>query len=377
MSKINLIYFDFIGTFGGAQQSTSTLLNHLNQNYNDQVKPIVYFVNGTNENFLKSLANMEVRKIYTPNIKNFSIFNIRGRFFYAFLYMLFCVLYLILKSPKKSIFLCNSVKSLTILCFVKIFRNIEINYYCRGWGDPKSFNFFSKCMMRYFVKKVYCVSTSTKKNLISFVPEKKLYVTYTSVNLDYVKKYKKKENSINLSELKVLFAGAIIKTKGLHTLLEALSLMSIAERNKVKIFIAGKINLEDDYYKNCNELVIKNNIDAVWLNWVDNIPELMSGMDLICLPSHTEGMPRVIQEGMSLEKICVSTPVGGIPDLIIDGKTGYLFGVNDSKALKNILSDVLSKNYDQSIGERASKRVFDEFNLESQVKLFLKFLKES
>lgn len=377
MNKINLIYFDFIGTFGGAQQSTSTLLNHLNENYNDQVKPIVYFVKGTNDFFLKSLNNIETKKVYTPTIKKFSIFNIRGRYLYAFLYMLVCVVYLILKSPKNSVFLCNSIKALTILSFVKLFRKIEINYYCRGWGDPKSFNILSKCMMKFFVKKVYCVSTSTKNNLISFLPEKKLYVTYTSVNLDYINKYKKPENSINLNNLKILFAGAIIKTKGLHTLLEALSLMSIDERNRIKIFIAGKINFKNDYYQICNDLIIKNNINAAWLNWVDNIPELMSDMDVVCLPSFTEGMPRVIQEGMSLAKICVATPVGGISDLIIDGKTGYLFGVEDSEALKNVLSNILCKNYEHSIGKSARQRVFSKFDLKNQVELFLKFLKES
>ena len=63
-----------------------------------------------------------------------------------------------------------------------------------------------------------------------------------------------------------------------------------------------------------------------WLGWVG--PEVrdqeMANADIFFLPSYHEGMPMAILEGMCADLPVISTPVGGIPDCVIDGKTGYL-----------------------------------------------------
>ncbi|MCX0339645.1 glycosyltransferase [Acinetobacter radioresistens] len=374
--KVDLIYFDFVGTFGGAQQSTSTLINYLNINYSN-IKCKVYIVPNTNEDFLASISTIDKENINIPFLKNFNIFNIKRNFILAFLYILICSILIIFKKNNNAVFLCNTPKALLLLSIVKFFKAIEINYYCRGWGNPKSFNFITKILLKKNVKKIYCVSNNTKNNLATFINIKKLYVTYTSVNLDYLTSISQESNNFNQLNfssryIKILFAGAIIETKGLHTLLESLILMNTNEREGFKIFIAGKINKNSSYYKYCNNLIVNNQLDVYWLGWVKEIPSLIRKIDIICLPSYTEGMPRIIQEGMVLEKICVTTPVGGIPDLIINNETGYLFKINDSKNLKNILLNIDINN--KNIVKNAKKLVYSKFNLKVQASLFVRCL---
>jgi glycosyltransferase involved in cell wall biosynthesis len=64
-----------------------------------------------------------------------------------------------------------------------------------------------------------------------------------------------------------------------------------------------------------------------------DIPELLGQMDLLVQPSHYEGLGIAIQEAMASGVPVVASEIGGIPELIEQGKTGVMFPVGDSRAL--------------------------------------------
>lgn len=64
-----------------------------------------------------------------------------------------------------------------------------------------------------------------------------------------------------------------------------------------------------------------------------DIPELLASMDVFCLPSWREGMPRTIIEAMMMAKPVIATNIRGSREEVIEGETGYLVPTRDSQAL--------------------------------------------
>jgi glycosyltransferase involved in cell wall biosynthesis len=93
----------------------------------------------------------------------------------------------------------------------------------------------------------------------------------------------------------------------------------------------------------------------------------MPVFDIFVLPSLNEGMGRVLVEAMAAGKPVVASRVGGIPDLVHDGETGYLVPPADAKALSDAILKLL-KNPDQAklMGQRG-KECCRQFSLEAMI----------
>jgi len=96
----------------------------------------------------------------------------------------------------------------------------------------------------------------------------------------------------------------------------------------------------------------------------DDIAELLSTADIFVLSSASEGMPISIIEAMAAELPVVATAVGGIPELIVDGETGFLVPARDSSALAHALGCLVA---DPALrrrqGKAARARAEREFDL--------------
>ena len=69
---------------------------------------------------------------------------------------------------------------------------------------------------------------------------------------------------------------------------------------------------------------------------------IVAASDLVVQPSHEEGFPNSVLEGMAASKAVVATNVGGIPEAIADGVTGILVPPRDPPALANALLSLLA-----------------------------------
>ena len=92
---------------------------------------------------------------------------------------------------------------------------------------------------------------------------------------------------------------------------------------------------------------------------------LYRSASVYCLPSKNEGMPMSVLEAMSYGLATITTPVGGIPQVISDGENGYLVPVGDHEALAKTISSLLSNvPLKRSIGEAGRKTVASRFGME-------------
>ncbi|MGV3721925.1 MAG: glycosyltransferase family 4 protein [Actinomycetota bacterium] len=99
-----------------------------------------------------------------------------------------------------------------------------------------------------------------------------------------------------------------------------------------------------------------------------DVPRLMSALDLFVLPSLNEGMGRVLVEAMSMELPCIASRVSGIPDVVVDGETGWLVPSRDPAALADALGAAIREpELARARGVRGRLRVAPAFSVERMV----------
>ncbi len=143
---------------------------------------------------------------------------------------------------------------------------------------------------------------------------------------------KSKPDFINTNTLRLIFVGRITVEKGLHLLLDALSVINFS----FHLTIVGKV-IDENYYNSCMQKTKSFAESVEWLGVkpAKEVLELMKMHHAVVLPSFfSEMSPLVIQEAFSLNIPVIASNAPGNADQIIDKKNGLLFRFNDSNDLR-------------------------------------------
>ena len=113
---------------------------------------------------------------------------------------------------------------------------------------------------------------------------------------------------------------------------------------EAQLRMAGSVR-DEEYYQRLNSFAqsrgIEDNVE--FLGWRDDIPALLGSSDLMVLCSYREGVPHVIREAMFAEVPVVATSVGGVPEAVEEGKTGFLVAPDDVEALRARIEHLLAR----------------------------------
>jgi glycosyltransferase involved in cell wall biosynthesis len=98
----------------------------------------------------------------------------------------------------------------------------------------------------------------------------------------------------------------------------------------------------------------------------------MPFFDLFVLPSYTEGMPNVILEAFAAGTPVVATAVGGTPELVEDGRSGFLVPPGDPESLGEKITEALaSEDLLRDMGMQGRERVLQNHSFDTQADLYL------
>ncbi len=145
----------------------------------------------------------------------------------------------------------------------------------------------------------------------------------------------------------ILFLGRLGERKGTYDLLAAVSRL-VGRHPGLKLLLGGDGDLARAR-KEIDKLGITANVEL--LGWVSGPSKaiLLQRAAIYALPSYAEGLPMSVLEAMATGMPVVSTPVGGIPEVITDDLEGYLVPPGDVPALCTVLERLLS---DESLRRR-------------------------
>lgn len=182
--------------------------------------------------------------------------------------------------------------------------------------------------------------------------------------------------SSNLEEYVLGYVGRIEKSKGIFYLLEAFTYLSL-EFSNLKLVLVGSGRDLDLARKFCLDRGIENNVEFTGF-FSGAIEEVLKNFDLFVFPSLWEGLPYSVLEAMACSRLVVSTNVGGIPEIIEDGVTGFLVPPSNfmeiCRKIKYILQDL--KNRDEIV-ERALKNIQSNFSEDNFCLKFRSFFEDA
>ena len=143
------------------------------------------------------------------------------------------------------------------------------------------------------------------------------------------------------------YVGNIRPVKGSDVLIEAMDhLVKQLGNTTAELWIAGGGEIEEQVRARATALGLDDRIRFLGRQTHDGVARLMSAFDVFCLPSRNEGCPNVVLEALAAGKPVVATRVGGIPELLTEGKNGYLVPSEDPAALARALDQALGRTWD-------------------------------
>ena len=119
------------------------------------------------------------------------------------------------------------------------------------------------------------------------------------------------------SVLRGLFVGRVSREKGIYELLDAMKVLQ-DKAVPVTMNLVGAYN--NDVVERIKELGLENTFFCGLAQSADELQHYYKDADFFCLPTWTEGFPRVLYEAMSYSLPCLSTMVGGIPSRMRNGE---------------------------------------------------------
>ncbi|MBA7489544.1 Alpha-D-kanosaminyltransferase [subsurface metagenome] len=183
---------------------------------------------------------------------------------------------------------------------------------------------------------------------------------YIDTNLFQIKKELKERKNL------IGYFGRLEEGKGIMNFVKAIPLVLERQCN-LKFFIGGYGPL----YESIKDQVRNNNLSekVEMLNWLphNKVVDYLNELKLIVLPSYSEGVPTIILEAMACGTPVLATSVGGIPDLIKDGETGFIMDSNSPGCIVENIERALRHPNISKITRNARSLIEEEYNYRAAV----------
>lgn len=405
MEKIKIAFF--IGrydSFYGAQKSMYTLITNLDRG---RINPVVVTTAGGEISSRFKEAGVEVRIIPLSAVVNTFGGKITG---YSFMKKSRLVMEIIsynfrlykwLKQEGIDLVYTNGIRALTYASLPAKLLGIPVVRYIRGDQNPaSSLNPLLRRFYKYLELKVPAKIITIADGVRRIYSDRELqhfadkFVTlYTGFDLKrYIESVTDKSSTVDngLNSIKSKFnipdnvrvigmVASIIPRKGHELLIEAANQVRSSSQDIHYLMVGAASHGYDEYYTSLKEKVAEYGLTEKfhWVGYQEDVLTFYRVMDLLVLPSSSEGLPRVVIEGLAAGLPVVATDAGGTDEIIISDEYGLVVEQGDSSQLAEAVQVMLDDRY--QTGELYQKRsdyVKSKFSIPEYVNGFTEIIED-
>lgn len=366
-NAVSILFISSISGIGGAEFSMVELVEHLDR---DVYAPKLY-VSGPGL-LAQTFVNMKVPITYG----DFPFFRKRNPFEY------FKALFRLILAIKK-----QHIRLLQVNCDRAVPMSViaakltgvpcvcYIHDLLRAWYLPAYVRYLNQadCIIADSAS-VYnqCLNAGMRSDLLKVVYESVDTKRFSDVSGESRQKMRA-DLGFSDEDVVVGIVGKIYHIKGHEILLKAAAL-ALKQAPLLRILVVGDNEMTGDadsidrLSSLANDLGISNII--TFLGYRDDVPEIMKSLDILAMPSLSEAFGRAAAEALASGIPVIATMVGGLPEIISDGITGFLIPPGNEKDLAWALINLyLDSDLRKAMGERGLASV-KRFDVSEHVKAF-------
>src|SRR5690625_759011 len=372
--KKNILFIESrYNSFYGAHKSMLQLIKALDTEYFDY-KIVTTEEGNLKKGFNKENINVDIVKLgYKANVFGGKVLN------YSFVDKLIVLIQVIILNFKILSYInrhkidyiyVNDSRSMLYSIIASKLLNKKIIWYIRSDVTNSRITRFSF----KHANQIITIAKGVLKDLpVDFIREHKDKITniYTGFDFDKFKLIEREEAKKKLDILpgrKVIgYLGSINYRKGIDLLVE--SFIEMARRDEsLELLIVGDVSEgHEEYWDELIDKLNRSRVNYKYIPYTSEVSKIYCSMDIFVLPSRAEGLPRVVIEAMAHKVPVVSTNVGGVREIIVDGENGFVIKENQSKELNEALETIIE---DEQLSKGLSKAAYEQIKYKFSLKEF-------
>jgi len=319
--------------------------------------------------FLPSLIAKGISEIFSPYIiseiqKKYDIIHLQGAF-WSFIPLQVIIWKRILSIKTPTVMTTHTFKPEKQKMLWSAIKDAIIQ------GDLSLIFYGLRCLPYRKIDRIFCQSDPEREFVIKqfkIKNEKAITVPngvdlrrYNAPSYNFKERHGLKKNFF------ILYAGQIIKMKGISYLLKSIQILK--GRGFDCDLALATHNIKEDILKEAKLYDIQENVRIFTNLKEEDLISAYKSCDIFVLPSLQEGLPTVLLEAMAAHKPVVSTNVGGVPYLLQDGFNGFMVNPADPQGLADKITILLSddKAY-QMISENGYQTILNKYRWDKIVK---------
>jgi len=363
MNKYKIMYACQTSYIGGAEQSLLSLVSALDRDY---FYPIIIVTDDKGPLF-KRLKELNIETIVMP------LNRLRWKNPFPFIITVFKLVILI-RQRKISLIHSNIGSTNQYLAVAAIIARIPMVSHLRAIITKQMYWEYLFFLPNNFIAN----SNASRSSIFPYLRKgQKCVVIHNAINLDwFVPGIKGREirEQYGISDDAPLVgvAGRLIPEKGQSLFIDAFKEISQENPHLFALIVGGTELDGSQSYLDClkqkvKEYSLENRI--IFTGFIEDIASIYACIDLLVVPSqYEESFGRVLIEAMAMEKPVIATNVGGIPEIVVDGKTGLLVPLGDINALaESMIKLADNAKLRECFGKEGRKRVEQMFDIKNNV----------
>ena len=251
----------------------------------------------------------------------------------------------------------------------------------RGWPMQVPKQVLSKVAMSMLAKEgqphlqleqVICVSARVRDLLVEAgLPIQHARIIHGGTDIERFLDVRKRD--YRSGHLKLLYAGQLVRHKGVHTAIEAMAKL-VNERGITQINLTLVGSGHPDYEAFLRQLVEREGLHhfVTFHKPVskDKMPVILRQFDVLIFPSiYEEPLARITQEAMASGLVVVGTTTGGTKEILRDGDTGFTFAPEDAEGLaEHVARLITDPDLCCRLAQAGRHAVLENFTLDKMVK---------